>query len=325
MLPQLAAYQTGSLQWFLILTLTVNPAVDRTVLVDHLVFEDRAYILSQSEAAGGRGINASRVIHSFGGKTAAILAAGGETGAQIQDLLKNDGFPSYVVPIHSESRTNLTISDKQGLTVKLNELGASLDESELRALKDMVEARIKKASWLMICGSLPPGVPPHFYCDLIELARAKSVNTLLDTDGDALLHGLEARPTVVTPNQHEAERLLNRALLTRSQFIEAAQRIKTMGPESVILSLGSRGVVASDGNELVEALPPRIDVLCPIGAGDALAAAFVWSMEKKWPFAEALRWGVAAGSASAAQPGMNFASLTQTKQMYRHVEVRPAR
>ena len=308
----------------MILTLTINPAVDRTVLVDHLVFEDRGYILSRSDGAGGRGINASRVIHSFGGKTAAILTAGGDTGAKIQELLKNDGFPSHVVPIRSESRTNLTISDKQGLTVKLNELGPPLEQSELDALKRMVEVRIKKASWLMICGSLPPGVPPHFYCELIDLARASGVNSLLDADGEALLHGLESSPTVVTPNQHEAERLLNRALLTRSQFLDAVQRIKAMGPESVILSLGSRGVVANNGNELLEAIPQRIDALCPIGAGDALAAAFVWATAKKRPFADAVRWGVAAGTASAAQPGMNFANLAQTKETYRHVNVRSA-
>ncbi len=309
----------------MILTLTINPAVDRTVLVDHLVFEDRAYILSRADAAGGRGINASRVLHSFGAKTEAILTSGGKTGAKIRELLAADGFPAHAVEIGTESRTNLTISDKQGLTVKLNEMGAALNESELTALKTMVATHVQSASWLMICGSLPPGVPPHFYCELIELARKHNVQTLLDADGEGLLHGLEAHPTVVTPNQHEAERLLNRALLTRGQFIDAVQRIKAMGPEWVILSLGSRGVVATDGGELLEALAPRIDVLCPIGAGDALAAAFVWSVEKKRSFSEALRWGVGAGTASAAQPGMNFASLAQTKTMYRQVTVRPAR
>ncbi len=309
----------------MILTFTINPAVDRTVLVDHLVFEDRGYILARSEAAGGRGINASRVIHSFGGKTAAILSAGGETGRKIQALLQADGFPSDAVSIRSESRTNLTISDKQGLTVKLNELGPAIDVSELDALKEAVKARIPKATWLMLCGSLPPGVPPHFYCDLITVARENNVNTLLDTDGDALLHGLEARPTVVTPNQQEAERLLNRVLLTRSQFIDAVQRLKAMGAESVVLSLGSRGVMATDGKDLLEGLPPRIDALCPLGAGDALAAAYVWAVDRKRPFADAIRWGVAAGTASAALPGMNFANLEQTKQTYRHVSVRPAR
>jgi fructose-1-phosphate kinase PfkB-like protein len=177
----------------------------------------------------------------------------------------------------------------------------------------------------MICGSIPPGVPPHFYCDLIELAHKHKVKTLLDTDGDALLHALEAHPAVVTPNQHEAERLLNRALLTRGQFLEAVQRIKAMGPNSVILSLGGRGIIATEGGELLEVLPPRIDALCPIGAGDALGAAFTWAMDRKNSFSDALRWGVAAGTASAAQPGMNFATLDQTREMYRSVEVRTVR
>lgn len=309
----------------MILTLTINPAVDRTFQVDRLVFEDRAYIISQSQVAGGRGLNASRVIHSFGAKTFAILTAGGESGATIQELLKEDGFRSEVVPIRNRSRTNLTISDKQGLTVKLNEPGPSLDASELDALKKALEARIGKAKWLMICGSLPPGVPSHFYNDVIQMARERGVNSLLDTDGDALLHGLEAHPTVVTPNHQEAERLLSRALVTRSQFIEAVQLIKAMGAESVVMSLGSRGVMAANGQELLEAIPPRIDALCPIGAGDALAAAFVWAIERKRPFADAIRWGVAAGTASAELPGMAFADLEQTKRTYKHVVVRSAR
>jgi 1-phosphofructokinase family hexose kinase len=305
-----------------ILTFTLNPAVDRTFMVDHLVFEDRGYILARAESAGGRGINASRVIHSFGGKTTAILTAGGETGAIMRELMQHEAFPTDVVPIKSETRTNLTISDKQGLTVKLNELGPSLEAGELMALTRAVEKRIAKASWLLICGSIPPGVPPHFYCDLIAIARAKGVHTLLDTAGDALLHGLEAHPTVVAPNQQEAERLLSRALVTRGQSVEAAHRIQAMGAESVLLSLGSRGLIATNGNETYEVVPPSIEALCPIGAGDALAAAFAWAMEKKKPFADAVRWGVAAGTASAALPGMNYATLEQTKETYKRVETR---
>jgi 6-phosphofructokinase 2 len=98
-----------------------------------------------------------------------------------------------------------------------------------------------------------------------------------------------------------------------------------MGAESVVMSLGSRGVMATNGQELLEGIPPRIDALCPIGAGDALAAAYVWAIEKKRPFADAIRWGVAAGTASAALPGMAFADLEQTKKMYKNVIVRSAR
>jgi 6-phosphofructokinase 2 len=309
----------------LILTLTINPAIDRTISVDKLVFEDRGYILSRSEAAGGRGVNASQVIHSFGGKTLALLTSGGAIGQRMEQSLAGMGFPFEAVRVRAEGRANLTISDKNGLTIKLNETGAELAQSEIQAVRALVEARLGKARWLMICGSIQPGVPPHFYCEIIELAKSKGVKTFLDTDGDTLSHALEAKPSVISPNQQEAERLLGRAIITRSQSLEAVKRLHEMGPESVILSLGSRGALGLSTDGIFEVLPPRIDALCPIGAGDALAAAFVWAIEKKKSFADALRWGVAAGTASAMLPGMSFPTLDQTRAIYKQVEVRPVR
>lgn len=309
----------------MIVTLTVNPAIDRIVSVDKLVFEDRAYILNQSEVAGGRGVNASVALHLFGAKTLALLTSGGSAGERMEKSLAGMGFPFEVVRVRPESRTNLTISDKQGLTIKLNEVGHALNEPELKQIRHLVEARLAKARWLMICGSLQPGIPPVFYCEIVEMARARGVKTLLDTDGDALAQAVEAKPTVITPNQHEAERLLGRALLTRSQFMSAVHDLKAMGPEFVVLSLGSRGALGSSPDGVYEAIPPRVDALCPIGAGDSLAAALVWAMDKKKAFYDALRWGVASGTASAALPGISFPTVEQTKAIYKQVEVRPTR
>jgi 6-phosphofructokinase 2 len=305
-----------------ILTLTVNPAIDRTVTVDRLVFEDRAYINSREDTAGGRGVNASRVIHSFGGKTLAIAPVGGESGKRLAKFLGDCGFPVDALPIAAASRINFAITDQQGLTVKLNERGPRLTTEELDRIEAAVRARLPKARWLMICGSLPPGVPARYYSKLIEAARQHHVHTLLDTDGDALEAGLEAKPTVVTPNQQEAERLLNRALLTRSHFVEAVERIRLMGAEYAVLSLGSRGAMGAREGARFEASPPRIEAVCPIGAGDAMAASFVWSMSKKNDFADALRWGVAAGTAAAKLPGVSFPNLAQTKDVYKLVTVR---
>jgi fructose-1-phosphate kinase PfkB-like protein len=176
----------------------------------------------------------------------------------------------------------------------------------------------------MMCGSLPPGVPPSFYGTLIAAARKKKVKTLLHADGEALRLGIEARPTLATPNQQEADRLLGRTLLTRTHYLEAAERMRTMGPESVVLSLGSRGAVGAFREGLFEALPPRVDAVCPIGAGDALSAAYTWAMERKNNAVDALRWGVAAGTASARLPGMTFANLAQTEEIYKQVELRRA-
>ena len=306
----------------MIVTLTINPTIDRVISVDRLAFEDRSYINSNRESAGGRGINASCVIHSFGGQTLALLICGGAAGKRLEAHLQCDGLPFQIVPVENEIRTNLTITDKHGLTVNLNEGGPTLAKAEVALVERAVKETLDRASWLMICGSLPPGVPPSFSGRLIAAARKKKVKTLLHADGEALRQGIEERPTVATPNQQEAERLLGRSLLTRTHYLEAAERMRTMGPESVVLSLGSRGAVGAFREGVFEALPPRVDAVCPIGAGDALSAAYAWAMERKNNGVEALRWGVAAGTASARLPGMKFASLEQTQEIYKQVELR---
>jgi 1-phosphofructokinase family hexose kinase len=308
----------------LIVTLTINPAIDRIISVDRLAFEDRAYINSSRESAGGRGINASSVIHSFGGETLAVLISGGDSGKRLEELLAKYGYRIAVVPVQNEIRTNLTITDKHGLTVNLNEPGPPLGKAEVARVERVVRETLDHASWLMVCGSIPPGVPPSFYGKLVSMARHKKVKTLLHARGDALREGIAARPTVAAPNQQEAEGLLGQTLLTRTHYLEAAERIRQLGPESVVLTLGSRGAVGAFADGLMEALPPRIDAVCPIGAGDALMAAYAWARERRASAADALRWGVAAGTASARLPGMNFASLAQAREIYRQVEVRRA-
>ncbi len=290
--------------------------------VERLVFEDRVYITSSHDSPGGRGINAACVIHSFGGKAMAIVPAGGKSGIAFKDFLVDCGFKLVVVPVRHGVRHNLIITDQQGLTLKLNELGGRLDKTELASIEKAIRSKLDQASWFMLCGSLPPGVPASFYAELITLARKRGVKTLLDADGDALEAGVEAKPTVVTPNQQEAERLLNTTLLTHTHFVEAAVRIQRMGAEGVILSLGSRGAVGAFDHKILEAVPPRVNAIAPIGAGDALAAAYAWAMERNNDFRDALRWGVAAGTASARLPGMRFANLEQTEEIYKQVQVR---
>jgi 1-phosphofructokinase family hexose kinase len=306
----------------LLLTLTINPAIDQNFTADHLVFDDRAYILSTSESAGGRGINASCVIHSFGAKTLAIASCGGASGERFRRHLCACGFPVELVPIKNDIRTNLTITDRRGLTVKLNHPGPSLSGPELALIEEAVRQKLSVARWLMLCGSVPPGVPASIYSKLIGMARERGVKTLLDTDGDALAEGVKAGPTVVAPNQAEAERLLNTALVTQGHIQDAVARIRALGAESVVISLGARGAVAADSRGIVEVVPPRVEAVCPIGSGDALAAALVWAMRRKPDFRDAVRWGVAAGTASSRLPGLKFASLAETKDVYASVEVR---
>jgi 1-phosphofructokinase family hexose kinase len=308
----------------LIVTLTINPTIDRVISVDRLAFEDRAYINSTRETAGGRGINASFVIHSFRGKTLALFTSGGDTGKRLETHLKGAGLDFQTVPIENQIRTNLTITDKHGLTVNLNEEGPCLSKAEVARIEKAVKDAMSGASWLMVCGSVPPGVPHDFYARLIAAARKKKVKTLLHADADSLRHGIEEKPTVVTPNQQEAARLVGKSLLTRTHYLEAAENIRAMGADAVVLSVGSRGAVGAFEVGLVEAVPPRVDALCPIGSGDALTAGYTWAIQNKKTPVDAMRWGVAAGTATACLPGMRFASLEQTKEMFERVELRRA-
>jgi 1-phosphofructokinase family hexose kinase len=306
-----------------ILTLTVNPALDQIISVDRLVFEDRAYIQSATVAAGGRGINAARVLTSFGADVIAITTSGGEIGRKFEEHLQHDSFGKEIVRISNNIRVNLTISDRQGLSVKLNEIGPAISEPEQNRILKAVEKLLPNASWLMLCGSLPPSMDTHLYTKLIELASRHEVETLLDTDDDPLLYGLEAKPTIVKPNQSEAERLLNTVLITRTQLIDAVQQIKALGPKAVVVSLGGRGAMAASSTEgILEVIPPAVDSLSPIGAGDAMSAAIVWALHRGDSFAEALRWGVAAGTASSKLPGITLANLEQTKEIYPQTQVR---
>jgi len=303
----------------------LNPAIDRTILVDKLVFEDRSYMRSTTDSPGGRGINASRVLNCFGAKTLAILPVGGKAGERMKDLLQQIGFPTHTIRVKSETRTNMTISDKQGLTIKLNEVGGPVEAAELKEIEGAIESRLPQAEWLMLCGSLPPQVPSNIYAKLIETAKKAGVKTFLDTDDAALLRGLDAAPDVVKPNQPEAERLLGHALLSRARCIEAAKQIHAMGADVVLLSLGSRGMIAAHKGEIIEVTPPIVDAVSPIGSGDAASAAYIWAIASGLTFHESVKWAVAAGTATSTLPGMRFADRNQTEAMLRRLESRIVR
>ncbi len=305
----------------MILTLTVNPAIDCTYTTDRISYEDRVYVRNSFEQAGGKGINAAHVIHALGGQVLALATAGGVTGKRLTALLEESHLPVSLIPIRHPIRRNLTISDQQGLTIKLDEAGPQISAGEERRIEAAARDKLEGVTWLMLCGSLPPGMSVDFYARLIEIAREKGVRTLLDAGGEALRVGIRARPTMVKPNRQEAERLLNRSLLTRHQAVEAVGEIAALGVDTVVLSLGSDGALGVSGDGRYHVLAPEIRQACPIGAGDALAATCVWALSRNEPFVEALRWGVAAGTAAAATPGTSFASFTETRQMRERVQV----
>ncbi len=142
----------------MILTLTVNPAIDHTITTDRISYEDRIYVKSSFEQAGGKGINATRMLHGLGARVSALATSGGATGKRFERLLKDSRLPVSLIPIRHPIRRNLTISDLQGLTIKLDEAGPQISRVEARKIEAAVRSKLDQANWLLLCGSLPPGL-----------------------------------------------------------------------------------------------------------------------------------------------------------------------
>jgi 1-phosphofructokinase family hexose kinase len=306
----------------MILTLTLNPAIDLTISTNRIVYDDRTFILAEKEYAGGKGINAAQVIYSYHGEVHAIAPIGGETGQRLAHLLAAAEIPVTLIPVAGATRRNLSITDQQGLMIKLDHPGEMLSDEELQRIENAVREHLPNTDWLMLNGSLPPKAPPEFYARLIRVAREQGVSTTLDSSGEALRAGLEAGPSLAKPNRAEAERLLDRTILSEAQAAAAARDIQKMGAERVILSMGSQGAIGAWEEGLLRAVLPAVQTGCAIGAGDVLAAICVLGLSQKLTFPEAFRWAVAAATAAASNPGLTFAPPEQTELMRAQIELR---
>lgn len=298
----------------MIVALSLNPAVDVALTTDRIVYDDRTYVEDESESPGGKAINAARVLNSYGMETQAIAPYGGRNGERFSSLIRAAGIPITLVPVEGQTRRNIAISDRQGLTIKLDQRGAPMSAEELKRVEDALDPFMREASWLVLSGRLLPGVPDDFYASLIEKASGMGVATLLDTSGAPLELALKAGPSIVKPNRVEAERLLGRSLLTEAQGAEAARAIQGMGAQRVVLSMGVQGAIAAWENGVLRAKTPPARGGSPIGAGDVLAATCLWALLEEKPFPDALRWAVAAGSVSAGLPALGYGSLRDVER-----------
>ena len=308
----------------MILTLTLNPAVDVSITTERIIYDDRMFIDDQTTQASGKGVNVARVLHRYGAEVESIATYGGVNGERFSRLILETALAVRLIAVTGETRRNLNITDQQGLTLKLDERGSPLEPAELERVRAELAERLPETSWLTLTGSLPPGTPTSFYGEAIELAKAKGVETLLDTSGKAFPEALPSEPSLAKPNLVEAERLLGRSLLSEADAFQAADDIRRLGARRVILSMGSKGAVASWEEGRLRAVPPSIQTGSPIGAGDVLGAACVWALDKGESFPEAFAWGVAAATVASSLPGLQFGPLDQVRAMKDQVEVRDA-
>lgn len=284
----------------MIVTVTPNPSFDRTVSVDELEVGEVHRILDVQTEAGGKGVNVSRALALAGASNTCIFPANGRDADAFSGLLGNHAtLDVRVVNITGDIRTNTSIIESSGRTTKLNARGPELSSSEIDNLLEAIAEAGAGATWVAVCGSLPPGAGPDFTTRIIEHARS-TARVAIDASGDALAHAVAANCHLIKPNHEELAELVGRDLRSLGDVADAASEVQERGIEVVVVSLGADGAILVTADGHIHGTAPADLVRNTVGAGDAFLAGFLSTGNgDAESLAEALAWGRAAVQSAA--------------------------
>ncbi|MFJ2579420.1 1-phosphofructokinase family hexose kinase [Kitasatospora aureofaciens] len=305
----------------MILTVTLNAALDVTYRIDRLRPQASNRVHSVTQRAGGKGVNVSRVLHALGESTTVTGLAGGPTGEVLRHELASAGLADELVPIAGESRRTVAVVDElAGDTTILLEPGPVVRPEEWDRLLDRLDTLLSGAMAVVFSGSLPEGVPADAYAELVRLARTHSVPAVVDADGPALRAALAAKPTLIKPNADELT-----AVTGLRDPVAAAQSLCREGARSVVGSLGPDGLIAVTAYGSWQArLPDRLSGN-PTGAGDAAVAALALGLVDGTPWPDRLAEAVALSAAAVTAPLAGDFDPVVRARLRPLVEVQPLR
>ncbi|MGV9787083.1 1-phosphofructokinase [Streptomyces sp. NPDC003435] len=284
----------------MILTVTPNPSLDRTYEVPALERGEVIRASGERMDPGGKGVNVSRAVAAAGRRTLAVLPLGGAPGALIAELLDAQGIEVAPVPVAGATRSNIALAEADGVLTKINAPGPELTAAEEESLLDTVRTHSADADWIACCGSLPLGLAPSWYADVVARAHSGGARIALDTSGPALLQALRARPDVVKPNAEELSAAVGRPLSTVGDAVKAAEELRAMGARAVLASLGADGQLLVEDEGAWFGTARVAAVRSNVGAGDSSLAGFLIAGGSG---PEALASALAHGAAAVQLPG----------------------
>lgn len=296
----------------MIITLTLNPSLDRTVDVERL---ERGHVIRAASShvdPGGKGVNVTRALLANGVASRAVLTCGGEEGQHLVRLLQAEGVEPICVWIAGHTRSNITLAEPDGTVTKVNEPGPEVNAETFQQVADAVLAAVAAptlpvesalapvaslADWVVVCGSMPPGLPVDSLMQLCRRLSASDVRVAVDTSGPTLRAAAVAGAALVKPNRDELADVVGRSLSSIGDVIDAARELRSWGAGAVLASLGADGAVLVDDDGIIVGSAPVDRPRSAVGAGDALLAGFLAAGAKGTAaLAEALAWGAAAVS-----------------------------
>jgi 1-phosphofructokinase family hexose kinase len=309
----------------MIITVTLNAAIDKTLAVPNFRLGRRHRAVEQTAMAGGKGVNVARALRGLGQPVIATGIAGGPTGTRIVEHLTEEGILNDFVRIREESRTSTAVIDPtSGEQTEINERGPHVSEGELELFVDKLLYLAKGAAVCVFAGSLPRGVEPGLYGRLIEEMRRLGVTTLIDSEGEPLLLATRGAPDVVTPNEIEAEGLVGHEFADEDDRRRALGEMVEMGAREAIMTLADGCLaVLGDGTDrsLYRATLEPLEPVSSVGSGDAFLAGFVAARYGGRDPDRCLRFAVACGAESTQHFGAGHLDQRDVERLVSEVQV----
>jgi 6-phosphofructokinase 2 len=299
-----------------IITLTVNPALDKSAHFKGLVAEQKIRCEEPRFDAGGGGINVSKAIFRLGGASLAVFTAGGPTGEIMKDLLTTEGIEIDPIPVKNWTRESfVAVDDNTNSQYRFGFPGAVISAVE----KDAILLKMQSISpeLLVVSGSISEGLPIDFYKQIAEIAKKTNIKVVVDTAGEALEKVLETGVYLIKPNVGELAKLVGVESLEMEEVNQAAKQIIAKGgAEVVVVSLGPQGavLVTKDAYEYVPA--PNVVKKSTVGAGDSMVGGMVWALSQNKSLKEVIRWGVACGSAATMNEGTQLFKKEDAQRLF---------
>lgn len=306
----------------LIITVTLNPAIDRTVSLDRLLVDKVNRVLHVQRDAGGKGLNVSKTIKALGGHSKAVAILGGRNGKWLEEEAESLGLDLLVVPTSGETRENIKLVD---LTAKqytdLNESGQPAEVGLEERLFSVVETATQSGDYLVLAGSALPGMEKDIFAKLSEKASSQGVKVILDIEGDYLKNALHTNPFLIKPNIDELEGLLGTKLAQTSDIVQAARALIAQGVEKVVVSRGADGLLWIDNTQVIEAKALKVEVKSTVGAGDAIVASLVKGLSEGLSPEAIVKKAVATATSVIMQSGSQTGNLSDLSELEARVSI----
>ncbi|MBM4330080.1 MAG: 1-phosphofructokinase family hexose kinase [Deltaproteobacteria bacterium] len=301
-----------------IVSLAINPAIDKSSSVEHVIAERKLYCKPPRFEPGGGGVNVSRAIKKLRGESVLLYPAGGYTGNRLKDLLKEEGITHRPVPIEGSTRESLVVLEEStGQQYRFGMPGPVLSNEDWERCLHELSTIHPKPDYLVASGSLPPGVPSDFYARVARIGKDQGAKVIIDTSGEALNRALQEGVYLIKPKVREFRELAGQDIKEESQIkAEAIKMVKSGRCEILVISLGAAGALMVSENVIEPIRPPTVPIVSKVGAGDSMVAGTVLSLARGKTERDSVLFGVAAGAAAVMTPGTELCRREDTERLY---------